>query len=63
MNSINVRFANNEYVVCKGNCPYGHCLLHSSNLRKEGFTCKYGQIVCFCKTYEQALKKSKEYRL
>lgn len=57
MDSINVRFANNEYVVCKGNCPYGHCLLHCSTKNKESFTCRYGQIVCFCKTYEEAVKK------
>lgn len=60
MNSVNIRLANDEYVLCKGNCHYGNCLLHSSNLRKDNFTCKYGQIVCFCKTYEDALKKSEE---
>ena len=62
MDEINVRFANDEYVVCKGKCPYGNCLLHCSTLKKENFTCKYGQIVCFCKTYEGAIKKSEEIK-
>ncbi len=60
MDEINVRFANGEYVVCKGKCPYGNCLLHCSTLKKKTLLASMDKSFAFVKHTRAQLKNRRE---